>query len=132
MQQLSEEEKRQRMMAMAMRSGMTPGMDGKPQEFAAMAQQAPEEFAPISMEAMRYEGSTPSFANMKAASDAGKPTAENPNADIIATHGYEGNSVGGDASPSQAPSSNIPMETRGNTTTMQMPTALKKKRWPWQ
>ena len=132
MQQLSEEEKRQRMMAMAMRSGMTPGMGGKPQEFAAMAQQAPEEFAPVSMEAMRYEGTTPSLSDMKAASDVGRPTADNPNADIIATHGYKGNSVGGDASPSQAPSSNIPMETRGNTTTMQMPTALKKKRWPWQ
>ena len=132
MQQLSEEEKKQRMMAMAMRSGMTPGMGGKPQEFAAMAQQAPEEFAPVSMEAMRYEGTTPSLSDMKAASDVGRPTADNPNADIIATHGYKGNSVGGDASPSQAPSSNIPMETRGNTTTMQMPTALKKKRWPWQ
>ena len=52
MQQVSEEEKRQRMMAKMMR-GMTSGMNGPQQEFSeAPGQQNPEEFANVSFDTM--------------------------------------------------------------------------------
>ena len=131
MQSMSEEEK-QRMMAMMMRSGMSAGMGGEQQQFAPPPESIAAEFEQVSYAPMKDSSRLVTGKGKKRA----KAGSDNPNADILETHGMGGDSVGGDGSPSNMPApSNIPMEDMGNTQEMDLPPelieAMKKKRF-WQ
>jgi hypothetical protein len=127
---MTEEEKRQRMMAEMMRRGMNPAMGGAGgQEFRSAPQGAAMEMDVVPIEMMKDSSKLITGKGKRKK----KIDPNDPNADILETHGMGGNSVGGDASPARgAPPSNIPMETRGDTTRMQMPEALRKKKWWWE
>ncbi len=122
--QMSEEEK-QRIMAAMMRSGMSPGMGGDQQQFAPPPEAVMAEFQSVDYSPMK-DTSRLMTGGKK---NKPKPSAENPNADILATHGKKGNSVGGDGSKSPMPS-NIPM-INPSEAHMPMPDALRKRRW-WE
>ena len=128
MQSMSEEEK-QRMMAMMMRSGMSAGMGGEQQQFAPPPEAIAAEFEQVSYAPMKDSSRLMTGKGKKRA----KAGPDNPNADILETHGMGGDSVGGDGSPSNMPPpSNIPMEDMGNMQKMDLPPELieemKKKR----
>lgn len=131
MQGISEEEKR-RMLAAMMRSGMSAGMGGEQQQFAPPPEAVAAEFEQVSYAPMKDSSRLVTGKGKKRA----KAGSDNPNADILETHGMGGDSVGGDGSSSNMPApSNIPMEDMGNMQKTDLPPelieAMKKKRF-WQ
>ena len=130
--QMSEEEKRQRMMAEMMRRGMSNPMGGGgPQEFREAPQGAPMDMDVVPIEMMKDSSKLITGKGKRKK----KIDPNDPNADILETHGMGGNSVGGGPGGTNQPNPNVNPMMEGRRPpppNVPMPEAVRKKKWPWE
>jgi hypothetical protein len=129
---MTEEEKRQRMMAQMMRRGMNPGMGGgQQQEFGPAPEAPPPNYDVVPIEMMK---DTSKLITGKGKRKK-KIDPNDPNADILETHGMGGNSVGGGPGGTNQPNPNVNPAMEGRRPpppNVPMPEAVRKKKWPWE